>query len=678
MIQVLLKKNNNNNCSSQNENIECNKVESKSYGPTPVMGTKIANDIKDICSEVIAFRNVENLDELFDLQQSIAGPITIEPVTKCDLEYLKIRRHDCEHVLAQAVQELYPDAKLSVGADTPNGFGYDFFVSKPFHPEDLERIEKRMHEIIDRDEQIVREVWSADDAIDFFKNKDEDIKAELIEMFEKRGITSLSIYRQGDWLDLCGGPHGSNTKAIGHAFKLNKLSGAQWIKNRGENNEEIVQLQRIGGVWWPTQEQLDKHLSNLEEAKNRDHRKLGMQMDLFHIEEHSPGMIFWHPRGWYIFDRLKQLIRPLLLEQGYQEVNTPGVLSAELWKKSGHWDTFRENMFCVHDEDKEYAIKPMSCPAHIEIFKSHFMGGVKSYNDLPLRIAEFGEVYRNEATGALQGLKRVRRLTQDDGHIFCTPDHIGDEIIRYCQLFKKVYDLFGFNYSVDLSTRPENRLGEETVWDRAEDALGAGAKLAGLQYKIAEGEGAFYGPKLDFHITDSLDRQWQCCTVQLDFILAERLGATYIDTEGQKQHPVMIHRAVFGSLERFIAILLEHFNGYLPLWLAPVKCVFIPMHESVHGVCKDMMREIQHDLQGLILDDRNESLGYKIREWTQQRAVKLVVFGKKELEAGTVTIRDVATGESKTMSRDDFVKEMRYEVQIPESARSLGSSNDKI
>ena len=658
MIQVILNKNKDN---------EYQLEQSKSYGPMPIMGTEIAKDIEDICGTVIAFKNVNNSEEFFDLQASISGPINIEPVIISDSDFLHILRHDCEHVLAQAVQELYPNAKLSVGAQTPNGFGYDFLTDTPFTPDDMEKIEIRMHEIVDRKQEILREVWAADDAIDFFKEKGELIKAELIGMFKKKGISSMTIYRQGEWLDLCAGPHSNNTGMMGHAFKLNKLSGAQWTSNRGTDNEEIIPLQRIGGTLWLTQEQLDSYLTKLEEAKNRDNRKLGAQMDLFHIEEHSPGMIFWHPRGWYIFDRLKQLMRPLLLKQGYQEVNTPGVLSAELWKKSGHWDTFRENMFCVHSEDKEYAIKPMSCPAHIEIFKSGFMGGVKSYNDLPLRIAEFGEVYRNEATGGLQGLKRVRRLTQDDGHIFCTPEQIGDEIIRYCQLFKAVYDMFGFEYSVDLSTRPDTRLGTDDIWDKAEEALGAGAKLAGLDYKIAHGEGAFYGPKLDFHITDSLDRQWQCCTVQLDFILAQRLGATYIDTKGNKQHPVMIHRAVFGSLERFIAILIEHFNGYLPLWLAPIKVVFIPMHEDAKELCNKLMSEISTDMQGFIMDDRNESLNYKIRDWTQSRAIKLAIIGRKELESDTVTLRDVQTGVSDIQSTQDFVDQLKSKILMPEN-----------
>lgn len=637
--------------------IICQNGQIKQISSASMPGLSLVESLTDFSKPIIAFKNA-NTEELYDLQQLIQGPVQLKPITSDDPEYMEILRHDCEHVLAQAVLELFPHAQVAVGATMNNGFGYDFYTEQPFTTENLQEIENRMHEILKRKDNIIREVWGFDEATEYFTSRNDIIKLQILDTLESKGFQSVTIYRQGDFLDLCTGPHGTSIANLPPYFKLTKLSAAQW-----SGNKELP-IQRIGGVLFSTKEELETYLQKIEEAKNRDHRKLAMQMDLYHIEEHSPGLPFWHPRGWIVVSLLKDYIRSLLKDQHYMEVNTPGLINAQLWKQSGHWDVFRQNMFCVHQDDQnenqEYALKPMSCPAHIEIFKSHFLGGVKSYNMLPLRISEFGEVYRNEATGALQGLKRVRKLTQDDGHIFCTPDQITDEIVAYCALFKKVYEGFGFTkYKVDLSTRPEKKIGDDALWDKAEEALATGARKSGLDFHISAGEGAFYGPKLDFHISDSLDRQWQCCTVQLDYVLPQKLGAEYVDSDGVRKTPVMIHRAILGSIERFMAVLLESTNGYLPFWLAPVQIVIASMNDSVLPYCQKILKDLPN--LRIILDDSNEKLGYKIRSWTQQRAIYMMIIGKKEQDEYTITMRNIQTGENITLSYNECIKMINEE-----------------
>lgn len=631
-------------------------TEDKVYKSMTAIGEQIIEELQ-LSEDIIAFKNIDT-NEVIDLRKLIHGPVNLKPITTADPEYLDILRHDCEHVLAEAVQELFPTTKVSVGATFHNGFGYDFFRpnNESFTWEDVEAIEKTMQKIIQRQESITRSVLSYDDAIDLFTQKDEHLKVELIKTLKQK-YDQFSVYTQGKFTDLCRGPHGKNTKNIGLHFKLMKISGVQ-LQNG-------TKLQRIVGTLWLTKDALDQYLHNLEEEHKRDHRTLNEQMDLYHVESHTPGMIFWHPNGWNIVETLKQLIRTRIKKQNYVEVNTPCVINAQLWQKSGHWDVYKDNMFCLQADEKTFALKPMSCPAHIAIFNSTFMHGVKSYQDLPLRIAEFGMVHRNEETGGVHGLKRARCFTQDDGHIFCTLEHIEHEIELYGELFKEIYDLFGFKYEVELSTRPEKRLGEDSVWDVAEAALAQGAKKAKLNYKVQPGEGAFYGPKLDFHIVDAMQRRWQCCTVQLDFILPERLEAKYVGQDGKRHTCVMIHRAVFGSIERFLAMLLEHTNGFLPFWLAPVKIVFVPINQQAQELCEKLHAELSGQMYGVILDDSNKRPGPKKYYWQARKALKIVFVGEKELASGILTIENTETAKQEQMKIDDFMKQMIEMSLIP-------------
>lgn len=635
----------------------------KIYSTTAVLGEHLAKDIAHdlrIKDRIIALKNTDT-NELIDLQKLIHGPANITTITIKDKEYLEILRHDCEHIMAQAVQELFPQIKLSVGAEFTNGFGYDFFTNKPFTWEDVQAIEQRMHEIVDSNFPIIREIWGYEESIEFFDERDEFGKVKLLKSLKDQHA-QFSVYKQSNFTDLCRGPHGNNTKDIGHAFKLLKLSGIQ-----SDNIPLDKQMQRITGTLWLTQEDLDKYLTNIEEAQKRDHRKLAVEMDLYHTEEHTPGMIFWHPNGWYIVETLKRLIRSRIRQQGYLEVNTPCVINAQLWKASGHWDVYKENMFCLEADNKTFALKPMSCPAHIAIFNSHFLGGVKSYHDLPLRIAEFGMVHRNEDTGGIQGLKRARCFTQDDGHIFCTLEQVEHEIELYCSLFKNIYsDVFGFKYTVDLSLRPEKRLGDDATWDIAETSLSNGATKADMTFTRQPGEGAFYGPKLDFHVLDCMERKWQCCTVQLDMLLPERLEAKYIDNEGKRRTPVMIHRAVFGSIERFTAILLEHYNGYLPFWLSPIKVVFIPLSESAKSLCSKLALQLSEHMQGVVVDsDDKRTVGVKLHNWKKSRASKLIVVGDREVKGDYLTIQESTSDNKEQMNTNDAIKHLVHLSKLP-------------
>jgi threonyl-tRNA synthetase len=567
--------------------------------------------------------------DVVDSARLIESDAQLAVITGRDDEALELIRHDAAHVMAQAVQELYPGTQVTIGPAIEDGFYYDFAREEPFTPEDLKKIEERMHAIVKRDLPIRREIWSREEAIRVFAGIGENYKVEIIEAIPEG--EPVSVYRQGEWFDVCRGPHLPSTGRLGKAFKLMKLAGAYW---RGDSSNAM--LQRIYGTAWRDKNELDAYLHRLEEAEKRDHRKLGKTMDLFHTQEEAPGMVFWHDRGWQIYLLIQDYIRGMLSHRGYQEVHTPQVLDRSLWEKSGHWEKFSADMFTTDSENRTYAIKPMNCPAHIQIYNH----GLKSYRDLPLRLAEFGSCLRNEPSGTLHGLMRVRGFVQDDAHIFCTEGQILGEVSDFIDLLFQVYADFGFeDVSVKLSTRPPQRVGEEALWDKAEQALQEALEHKGLAWDLQPVEGAFYGPKIEFNLRDCLSRVWQLGTIQLDFSMPGRLGAHYIDENGNKQVPVMLHRAILGSLERFIGILIEHYAGALPLWLAPIQAVVLNITDRQAGYA----REIEESLinQGLRVksDLRNEKIGYKIREHTIQRVPYLLVVGDRELETGTVAVR---------------------------------------
>ena len=541
---------------------------------------------------------------LWDLDREIPSGAQIEIITKKSPEALELLRHDAAHVLAQAVKELYPDVQITIGPAIENGFYYDISSKKPFTPDDLVAIEKRMTQIVDRSDAFVREVWDRNKAADFFKSISEHYKAEIIrDLPENQTIT---LYRQGDFIDLCRGPHMPSTSYVGKHFKLMKVAGAYW---RGDSNNEM--LQRIYGTAWFSKQDLDDYLHRLEEAEKRDHRKLGPQLGLFHIQEEAVGSVFWHEKGWTLYRLLKNYIREKLEKDGYGEVNTPIMVDQKLWEASGHWSKFRENMFVVEDDERLLAVKPMNCPCHVQIFKQ----GIKSYRDLPLRMAEFGCCHRNEPRGALHGLMRVRAFTQDDAHIFCTPDQIVSETKKFCDLLKDVYKDLGFEkIRIKFSDRPEVRAGSDEIWDQAESALKEASEAAGLEFTLNPGEGAFYGPKLEFVLTDAIGRDWQCGTLQADFVLPERLGATYIAEDGSKKHPVMLHRAILGSFERFIGILIENYAGKFPVWLAPVQTVVTTITEKHNNYAEKICTQLKEKGIRCETDTRNEKISYKVRE----------------------------------------------------------------
>ena len=573
-------------------------------------------------------------------------------ITARDDEALELVRHDAAHVMAQAVQELYPGTQVTIGPAIEDGFYYDFARDEPFSPEDLKKIEDRMHAIVKRDLPIRREVWSRDEAIRVFSEIGENYKVEIIEAIPEG--EPVSVYRQGEWFDVCRGPHLPSTGKLGKGFKLMKLAGAYW---RGDSSKAM--LQRIYGTAWRDKKELDDYLHRLEEAEKRDHRKLGKAMDLFHTQEEAPGMVFWHDSGWQIYLVIQDYIRGMLKHRGYHEVHTPQVLDRSLWEKSGHWEKFAADMFTTESENRTYAIKPMNCPAHIQIYNH----GLKSYRDLPLRLAEFGSCLRNEPSGTLHGLMRVRGFVQDDAHIFCTEGQILGEVSDFIDLLFQVYADFGFeDVSVKLSTRPPQRVGEEVLWDKAEQALQEALDHKGLAWELQPGEGAFYGPKIEFNLRDCLGRVWQLGTIQLDFSMPGRLGAHYIDENGNKQVPVMLHRAILGSLERFIGILIEHYAGALPLWLAPIQAVVLNITDRQAGYA----REIEESLinQGLRVksDLRNEKIGYKIREHTIQRVPYLLVVGDREIETSTVAVRTREGKDLGSLRRDTLGEGLAVEI----------------
>jgi threonyl-tRNA synthetase len=578
--------------------------------------------------------------ELVDASHIIEQDAALAIITSKDEEALELMRHDAAHVMAQAVQELYPGTQVTIGPAIEDGFYYDFARDEAFTPEDLTAIEKRMHEIVKRDLKIEREVWDREQAVKTFGEIGEDYKVEIINEVIPEG-EEVSVYRQGDWFDVCRGPHLPGTGKLGKGFKLMKLAGAYW---RGDSNNPM--LQRIYGTAWRDKKELNAYLHRLEEAEKRDHRKLGKVMDLYHTQEEAPGMVFWHDHGWQIYLVIQEYIRGMLKRHGYQEIHTPQIIDRSLWEKSGHWEKFSDDMFVTESENRTYAIKPMNCPAHIQVFNQ----GLKSYRDLPLRLAEFGSCTRNEPSGTLHGLMRVRNFVQDDAHIFCSEGQIRSEVSAFIDLLYQVYADFGFDeVSVKFSTRPEERVGDDALWDKAEAALQAVLEHKQLDWELQPGEGAFYGPKIEFNLKDCLGRVWQLGTIQLDFSMPDRLGAHYIAEDGSKQVPVMLHRAILGSLERFIGILIEHYAGSLPLWLAPVQAVILNITDKQ----ADYARKVEESLrnQGLRVnsDLRNEKIGFKIREHTIKHIPYLLVIGDREVEAGTVAVRTRSGGELGSM-----------------------------
>lgn len=622
----------------------------------PVSGAELAASIGPGLAKA-ALALVVN-GEKKDLAHGIGGDAAVAIVTRDSEGALELLRHDAAHVMAEAVQELYPGVQVTFGPSTEDGFYYDFYREEPFTPDDLVKIEKRMGEIVDRDEAITREVWDRDEAIRFFKERGENFKAEHIETLPHDA--DISIYRQGEWLDLCLGPHLPSTGKLGKAFKLMKLAGAYW---RGDARN--TQLQRIYGTAWRTDKELKAYLTRLEEAEKRDHRRLGREMDLFHIQEEAAGSIFWHPKGWSLYRICQDYMRRRLEDANYVEVNTPQLIDRTLWEKSGHWEKFRENMFtALDDDDKVLALKPMNCPGHVQIFRQ----GIKSYRDLPLRMAEFGSCHRYEPSGALHGLMRLRAFTQDDAHIFCTEEQITSETEAFCALLLSIYRDFGFtDVVVKFSDRPEVRAGEDATWDKAESALLEATKAAGLEYTLNPGEGAFYGPKLEFVLKDTIGRDWQCGTLQVDFVLPERLDASYVGEDGVKHRPVMLHRAILGSFERFIGVLIEHYAGRFPLWLAPVQAVVTTITNDADGYAAKAHRALVEAGIRAELDTRPEKINYKVREHSHAKIPVMLVVGAREAEAGTVAIRRLGGKDQEILALDDALHTLKAESQPPDA-----------
>ena len=611
----------------------------------PITSAQIASEIsQSLASE--AFVSLVN-GELWDLDRPIENDSEVSILTKKNKEVLDIIRHDAAHIMAEAVLELYPETQVTIGPAIENGFYYDFFRDKTFSLSDLGLIEKRMHEIVDRDEKIVREIWSRNEALEYFKKNNEKFKIELVNAIPEEEL--VTFYRQGEFVDLCRGPHAPSTKKLGHSFKLTKLAGSYW---RGDSNNPV--LQRIYGTAFLNNKDLDNYLLMVEEAEKRDHRKIGKQLGLFHLQEEATGSVFWHEKGWTIYLEIEAYMRRKLQRSKYSEVKTPQVIDRSLWEKSGHWDKFKEHMFMAKgDDDKVLALKPMNCPGHVQIYKQ----GLKSYKDLPIRMAEFGSCHRNEPSGALHGIMRVRQFTQDDAHIFCMDSQITSECVRFCELLQEIYKDFGFSdLRVKFSDRPGNRAGDDQTWDKAEDALLVAIKAAKIDYTLNPGEGAFYGPKLEFVLTDAIGRDWQCGTLQVDFVLPNRLGANYIDENGQKKHPVMLHRAILGSLERWIGILIEQYSGRMPLWLAPVQVVVC----SIVDLTNDYILSIEQELDKIgirnQIDLRNEKIGYKIREHSNNAIPIIVVIGKKEEENSSVAVRYLGSNNQENLGLVEFIE----------------------
>jgi len=618
-----------------------------------VTGADIAESIgKSLARDAVAVR-VNG--ELRDLTRAIEDDAAVEIVTRDTAVGLELLRHDAAHVLAEAVKELWPGTQVTIGPAIENGFYYDFARDEPFTPEDLERIEKRMQEIVDRDETIAREVWDRQKAVDFFRSQGEEYKARIIE--EIPAGETITLYRQGAFIDLCRGPHLPSTGRLGKAFHLLRVSGAYW---RGDARNAM--LQRIYGTAWANDKQLTLHLQQLEEAERRDHRRLGRTMDLFHFQDDAPGAVFWHPKGWSLFQNLVCFIRQRQTEYGYTEVNTPELMDRSLWEASGHWESFGEHMFTTETEDgRNYAIKPMNCPGHVQVFRQ----GITSYRELPKRLAEFGKVHRYEPSGALHGLMRVRAFTQDDAHIFCTPEQITGESIAVCDSILGIYRDLGFdNVVIKFADRPPVRVGADEVWDEAEAALLSALEQSGLEYTHNPGEGAFYGPKLEFVLRDAIGRDWQCGTLQVDLNLPGRLGATYVGEDGQKHTPVLLHRAILGSLERFIGILLEHHAGNLPLWLSPTQAKVLTITSDADDYALQVVSSLRQAGINADADLRNEKISYKVREHSLAKIPVLMAVGQREVDQHTVAVRRLGSKQQKVVKLSDAIDQLTDEIRL--------------
>jgi len=623
----------------------------------PLTGLEVAASIApSLAKRALA---IKKDGALMDVARLLEEDAAVEIVTAETPDGLEILRHDCAHVLAEAVQELFPGTQVTIGPVIDHGFYYDFARDEPFSLDDLEKIEARMRDIVDRNETITREEWDRDEAIAHFKEIGEDYKAEIIASIPAG--EPITIYRQGNWKDLCRGPHLPSTGKLGKAFKLTKLAGAYW---RGDSNNQM--LQRIYGTCWASDKELQAYLTMIEEAEKRDHRRLGREMDLFHLQEEAQGMVFWHQKGWTLYRTLEVYLRQKLDQHGYGEVRTPQLVDRKLWEMSGHWDKFRENMFVSEADERMLALKPMNCPCHIEIFKQ----GLKSYRDLPLRMAEFGSCHRYEPSGALHGIMRVRGFTQDDAHIFCTEDQITSETEAFCALLREVYEELGFpDIHVMFADRPETRVGDDAIWDRSEKALLDAVKATGLPYTPNPGEGAFYGPKIEFHLKDAIGRSWQCGTLQVDFNLPDRLGASYIGEDGAKHVPVMLHRAILGSMERFIGILIEQYEGRFPLWLAPQQVMVCPITTEADDYAHQVVAHLRAVGLRAEADTRNEKINYKVREHSVAKIPVILAVGKREAEAQTVSMRRLGAPDQTILSLADATSLLVDEARSPDQKK---------
>ena len=622
--------------------------------PGPVTVAEVAASIGAGLAKAALAGKVDG--KVVDTSFSIAGNSQLAIITAKDADGLEVVRHSTAHLLAYAVKDLFPEAQVTIGPVIENGFFYDFSYSRPFTLDDLAAIEKRMTELANKDEPVVRRVLPRDEAVVYFKGMGEHYKAEIIGSIPSN--EDVSLYKEGAFEDLCRGPHVPSTGKLKH-FRLMKVAGAYW---RGDSKNEM--LQRIYGTAWTSKEDLQNHLTQLEEAEKRDHRKLGRELDLFHIDEHAPGLVFWHPKGWTVWQKVEQYMRAVYQDNGYQEVKGPQIIDKSLWEKTGHWDKYRDNMFTTESEKRDYALKPMNCPGHILIFKQ----GMKSYRDLPLRYGEFGQCHRNEPSGGLHGIMRVRGFTQDDGHIFCTEDQILPESVNFTTLLQKVYQDFGFTDIIyKVATRPAQRIGSDEIWDKAEHALMESLRASNCEFEIAPGDGAFYGPKIEYTLKDAIGRQWQCGTIQVDFSMAESLDAEYVGEDGARHRPVMLHRAIVGSMERFIGILIEQHAGALPVWLAPLQVVVCNITDSQADYCREIAQKMQKlaGNQGLRvdLDLRNEKITYKIREHSLQKPPYILVAGDKEKAAGTVAVRARGNKDLGVMSVDAFIELIQSDIE---------------
>jgi threonyl-tRNA synthetase len=626
---------------------------SKRDFPGPVTVAEVAASIGTGLAKAALAGKVDG--KVVDTSYQITASSPLSIITAKDAEGLEVIRHSTAHLLAYAVKELFPEAQVTIGPVIEHGFYYDFSYKRPFTPEDLTAIEKKMSELAAKDELVVRRVLPRDEAVAYFKSLGENYKAEIIASIPSN--EDVSLYREGKFEDLCRGPHVPSTGKLKH-FKLMKVAGAYW---RGDHRNEM--LQRVYGTAWASKEDLQQYLTMLEEAEKRDHRKLGRELDLFHLDEHSPGTVFWHPKGWAVWQEVEQYMRRVYRDNGYQEVKAPQIIDKALWEKTGHWDKYRENMFTTESEKREYALKPMNCPGHILIFKQ----GVKSYRDLPLRFGEFGQCHRNEPTGGLHGIMRVRGFTQDDGHIFCAEDQILPECVDFTALLQKVYKDFGFTDIIyKVATRPEKRIGSDELWDKAEAALMESLKAANCEFEIAPGDGAFYGPKIEYTLKDAIGRHWQCGTIQVDFSMPERLDAEYVGEDGNRHRPVMLHRAILGSLERFIGILIEEHAGALPTWLAPVQVAVLNITDAQADYCREIAEKLKKSLPNqevrVAVDLRNEKITYKIREHSMRKPPYILVVGDKEKEAGAVAVRARGNRDLGVMSLDAFVQTLAEDI----------------